>query len=712
MRRRLAFTLVELLTVVAITAVLLGLILVPIVQAFNFTRIGQAFTDSQNRGRVLVEQITREIQNSAGVRDNDGLRGTVAVVLPGFDGNNETVLLEYGKLDILKPAEGDPTARDPISGAYFNPDTGRFDPTLRAPKGDVRFPVAPGTTIRRYFVGLNRPLDNNGNPQVYYNPHVDYRRQGGNRWMLSGSGDNLVVLRVAEVEVFRNVGGVLQVNTDFFEDVNGAPRLDDPYFFALNAPGTTPLAGAALAAKQQRMRNWISRSRIVTQDFRYDGIQPLINKSSRVLITEGNVPRVLNLVQFRPTTVSNEPAEPGVANRLGDESDSSANISSDSFRTKSRNWSASVMRLFPANYDVNLIARNEYLVCRMDNRAGQRVMRTYIYDPDLDTDNDDRNGDGTDIEVFDLAAYQEQARLGRVYPATRAMLASNGRSGWLSFARAAELFSPLLPDPVSGRIVTSFGIDEFGDDDPVGSVTPRADRNLPNVLTGPELVPSNDPSLGGNFFDAAYASINKKFNKVWADNPSLQTAGLTHRFIDLRVTTQADGTAGPLAPANGFTQATIVPGSEIVIGPNQAAGPAYGQPTRYTRITRGQPGPNQYKINYTDLPEPTDYTTAFGFANPPANYTANNFSSAILQPRFKKGYVQLNSDPLVALPSGNISVFYKVQFSRPGDSVNVDYDTRESINVLLTIRNYPQSTLPNPQNVTLKGTATVRNGTR
>jgi hypothetical protein len=174
-------------------------------------------------------------------------------------------------------------------------------------------------------------------------------------------------------------------------------------------------------------------------------------------------------------------------------------------------------------------------------------------------------------------------------------------------------------------------------------------------------------------------------------------------------------------PAAGFGRAKIVPGSETVIGPDQNPGPNYGEPVRYTRTTRA-PGPNQYKINYVDLPEP-DYSL-YGLPNPPANYNAADFTSAIFQPRFKVGYIQLNSDPNVPLPSGNIRVYYRFQFtggisagSAAGiaaggalqDAVAVDYDSRQLMSVMLTIRNYPQSNIPNPQTVTLSATAKVRN---
>ncbi|HSH95699.1 MAG TPA: hypothetical protein VK968_16265, partial [Roseimicrobium sp.] len=169
-------------------------------------------------------------------------------------------------------------------------------------------------------------------------------------------------------------------------------------------------------------------------------------------------------------------------------------------------------------------------------------------------------------------------------------------------------------------------------------------------------------------------------------------------------------------PTSGFDRAMIVPGSDEVYGPDQLPGAHEGQPIRYTRTTQ-VPGPNQYRINYTDLAEP-NYTIAYpGYGAPPAVYDANDFMSAIIQPRYKKGYIQFNSDPNIALPAGPIKVAYRFQFNSAGktsgykqDVFAVDYDTRQLINVLLTIRNYPQATnLPNPQTVTLKSTAAVRN---
>ncbi len=205
---------------------------------------------------------------------------------------------------------------------------------------------------------------------------------------------------------------------------------------------------------------------------------------------------------------------------------------------------------------------------------------------------------------------------------------------------------------------------------------------------------------------------------------------------------------GPEGDGSMLSRARIVPGSETVSGPDQKPGPNYAHPVRYTR-TNHNPGPNQYRINYTDLREPTDPSTNMVTQNAyqlygltgaevagfdPTKYDPTNFTSATIEPRFKVGYLQLNSDPNLPLPNGYMfngnpvpvpfRISYRFQFTgtlapnqlQAGagatDVFDVDYDTRQLMQVLLTIRNYPQSDLPNPQSITLKSTAAIRNFAR
>lgn len=721
-----AFTLIELLTVIAITAILLTIIVLPIFQSFNLTRAAQAFSDAQDKARVLIEKIQREINNGAAIRDNSGLSGSMAIRVPvspgGTYGAPVIVTLPYSKLDIVRPAEGEPDASNP--GVFRDPYSGKIDPTLRAPKGQTVLPVSQGFTLVRYFVGLRDPFAN-------YNNSYDglLMAQGGGR-------DNLFVLYRIEVQprVWDTVDDRYETNLTYFEadpsDPTGMqPIIDDRFFFIpdLDRNGA-PLAGAALAAKQQRVRNWLTKAVIQTEVSRYDMIQPLYNKANRLVLHDlrsdpsdatapalRDRPRLLPLIQFKPTRVSGEPAEGMMAVRLGEEMENALEAGPDVFRTEHGAWSGTTIRMYPSGWNRGLPGFNEYLVARVD--PADSHIKIFAYDPDSGT----LDGQGG-TAVFDITEYN------RVVSNPTAADIGPFNTAVLPAANAVpNLFMAFLPDTALGRVVASFGIDtvrstDFGTPLPGGAV-----MNQPIVSTGSAFSPLNEPA-GGNWFDTT--DVNTRFNRIWNDPAyaALKPSSI-HRYIDLRVTNQLDGSASPMDPAAGFGRAKIVPGSEVVIGPDQNPGPNYGERVRYTRTSRS-PGPNQYKINYVDLREPADYPTTFGQPAPPASYTNNNFSSAVLQARFKVGYLQLNSDPNVPLPdglNGNIRVYYRFQFtggrsagSAPGldadpinaarqDSVAVDYDTRQLMSVLLTIRNYPQSNIPNPQTITLSATAKVRN---
>lgn len=745
MKRR-AFTLIELLTVMAISAILLGIIVIPLIQSFNLTRAAQAFADAQDRSRVITERLSREIGNAVSVRSQNGvvlssLNGalnqkipahSLIVEIPGQNGNTVEALLPYAKLDIVPPAEGESNTR-----GLVDPDTGYVDPTLESPKGQVVLPVVPGNTLRRYFIGRRDPFKD------YNNPY------DGILMSQNATQDNLYVLYAADVNPFavENVGGVTRLKY-FLEnlDVNGnrdlkSPIIDDPRFFTPNR------AGGVIVTNDDRARiigNWLGidpatgnaktgaprRATIQTEISRYDMIQVVYDQASRKPEFNGNIPRLVPLIQFRPAHVDNEAAEGQVANRKGEESDGSDQFAPDVYRTNYALLERPIVRNWPRGFNRALNARDQYSVMRSDpsvlDANGILGTSIFVFDPDAFT-SDVTQG----TEVFDVTLFDRVSAAGGPFPFSQAVAAADARSNWLSSASARSAFVPYLVDSRTGKIFTSFNISDVGD----FTATNPPQPNLPLSLTsGPNgaTTPLTDNSIGGVFSDANHAFINDKFNKIWKDYPGLQPR--VDRFIDLRVTANQDGTVGPLDPTSGFARAVIVPGSDEVYGPDQLPGPHMGLQIRYTRTTQ-EPGPNQYRINYSDLPEPTnpgngriDYSIAYpelstgdlnGFD--PDVYDSTNIVSAVLQPRYKKGYIKLNSDPNNALPVGEFRVAYKFQFNSTmakEDTTNgfrqdvfaVDYDTRQLIDVLLTIRNYPQaSTIPNPQTVTLKSTAAVRN---
>lgn len=691
-----AFTLVELITVIAITAILMTIIVVPMIQSFNTVRGAEAFSNAQEKARILLETISREISNGAGVRDNAGDLGACDVVVPGLDGTLYAVRLRYTKLDIIKPAQEGPVD---ASGYFINPGNGKIDPTMHAPKGQIVLPVAPGPTIVRYWIALRDPF----NP--YNNPYDGLLMARG------GGRDNLYVLLRAEVQPMVNVGGVLKPNTAFFA-LDGAGNLieDDPAFYLWD--GTNP---ATPGTKGNRIRNWLNKATVVTEVSRYDMISPILDPSkvrsvlydpdpNRPAPNNLNIPRIIPLIQFQPTRVGSEPANGMEPIRLGNEAEGMDQFASDVFKTKLGGWSNTVMRLYESGWSGGA----PYEVARS---GGTTDVSVFYFDPSL-------GGDelSTGVESFDITRYENEVAQGGFYPFSDAVVAAG-------LGTAAELgaFAPFWTDAKLGKVVASFGIWEVGG-------TTFNGNNLPFKACGPQLTPTNSPPLPNGL--ATYTTINENFNKVWQDNVGLRPN--IHRFIDLRVTPQADGTPSPLYlnlnTPTGFPRATIVPGSEVVTGPDQrpenyGLTDANGNPVvaRYTRTT-GNPGVNQYRINYVNLPEPTnsagliDYSL-LGVPNPPAPYNPaspppydpTNLVFAVIQPRFKVGYIQLNSDPTVPLPAGNISVQYRFQFTKPGDSLTVDYDSRQVISLLLTIKNYAQTSDPNPQAITLKATATVRN---
>jgi prepilin-type N-terminal cleavage/methylation domain-containing protein len=768
MIRRNAFTLIELLTVIAITGILLTLIAVPLIQSFNLARAGSAFSDAQERARTITERVAREIGNAAFVRDGSvSVRSTLNGAAIDLPAHSLTILvprrgatqnpnlrpievsIPYAKLDLVMPAEGDPILGQP--GVYTNPNTGMIDPTLMSPRGQVNLPVTPGRTITRYWVGIRSPFER------YENPY------DGLLMARTGGRDNLFVLYRAEVEAYvwrkhKNDPSFLnpadpngrfayRPNLALFEtDPSDLVIVDDPRFFTPELDGDGNPVDGQQNIKARRIRAWlgervfipgvspeppdpenppldrrVSNTIVMTEVSRYDMIRPEIDRRTREAIYEPadappylqDAPRILSLVQFRPTRITAAPAEGQVAVRMGEETEGMREIGPDVFRTDFGLWENALVRTWPTNWSPGtpyLVGRNWF------PQPGAPMQRFGVFAHDPSTIDENEPG----VELFDVNTYSE-VLAGGLYPFSQAMTAAHMRSGWMNDAVLRALFTPYVPDPTVGRVIASFGVNEIGNP----GVMPSAANpdNLPtmpaNPGTGPSHTPLNDPDLTGNWYDAKFAPINSKFNKIWNDFPDLRPDRV-HRFIDLRVTPQPDGTPSILDPREGFRRARIVPGSEVIWGPDQNPGPNYGEMVRYTR-TIAQPGPNQYRINYVDLPEP-DYQ-ALGFAqNPPANYDPTNFMSAIIQPRYRVGYLQLNSDPNVPLPpvksgpngpqwaeTGRIFVYYRFQFTGPRDVMSVDYDTRQLMSVLLTVRNYPQATIPNPQTVTLKATATVRN---
>jgi prepilin-type N-terminal cleavage/methylation domain-containing protein len=669
-----AFTLIELLVVIAITTILLTLIAIPLVEGFRLTRTGQAFAEAQEKARLIAERISREIGGAAAVLDNSVPASAVEIRLPlgTFTGGGPpppatteiqqdaaarygSLYLSYAKIDIIPAAKGDP------GNPTFNPGRNRTDPTLDAPIGQVTVPVAPGQTLIRYFIGLKDPA------RQYLNPWAP------NVFGATTGTENLFVLFRAEVSPYIVDPQTQQwvPNTTFFPvDGNGRVIINDPGFFVRD-----PFQFVDnLPAHQARAAAWRARATIVSQDLRSDFIVPEIDEATEDAVYEAYpplggtyIPKVRTLVAFSPLRVSNESAAHNNVKKSGVEViDLNQRTAPEYYQTEMLGWSTdSLVRLF--HEDPSLLSPY-YLARWRQPSGGGNMMENFDaelvwFEPGVDID---EYNDG-DV-LFGISAYMRAADAG---PALI--------GDYITTGLALTDFHIFTVDAKRGRLVSTFpAANAFG------------------------LVPA-----------ATADTSNQNFNG-WQNSPTRTqydpSGSLSRRFIDLRLIAPGGGNAFNPLDANilGYSaDATITTGSETVMGPDQRPGPNFGNPIRYSRVAANQkPGLNQYKINYTDIAEPTDYMTMLGVPDPMGNPDVQNY----IQPRFKKGYVEFNSDPTLTMPAiGNITMEFKVQFNEPNDVVVVDYDSAQRIQVELILRRFPGASDSEAQAVTVKETVSVRN---
>lgn len=751
MKMRRAFTLIELITVMAITAILLTIITIPVIQGFNLTKAAQSFALAQERARSIINDVVKDITNGSSVRDNAGKKGQVAIEVPGQTANSwEVVLLNNAKLDIFQPAaapvvDGAGGLRNPNSlldpnGDPNDPLNWRVDPTLRAPIGQPILPVTQGFRMVRWFVALRDPLQAPAAGGTDYRNWVKARYNNPYDRLLTptASGrDNLYVLRRADVawRVYR--GGAWVFNSDLFYDNDGdgqPDNLDAPYFMI---PGVDDVTGAAIGGaaaqnKNLRIMNWVKASRVVTDINRFDSIAPVFDRRTRAITYDGNVPRIASLISFQPTQISNESPDGQLPLRLGEESTNMAQTGPDVFRTQYGAWATSTVSVRPSTPlagGTNPVANPATRIRtesanRLDVNGNVLGVSNLYFNP---------VGFPNGLEVFDASAYflshataSAAAGVAR-YPFSYGVAQANGRSGWLGQAEAVQNFIPFVSNSRRGTVMTGFDITEVGNGNAFtvpGLPFASPNDNRPEVLTGAALPPATDPASAlpmnaarwqGAIYSPSSSSsqVNQRFNAMWVDWDAIfpnvgNKQELVKRFIDLRLCLNKDSEPSPLHPTLGFPRARLVPGSEVVIGPDQNAGPNFGNPIRYTRVSGQNVGPNEYKINYVDQPEPTDWVALVGSA-PPANYTAANAVSALLQPRYKAGYIEFQSDPSRPIPPGNISVDYRFQFNETSDIFAVDYETQQVMNVNITVLTFAGQASPEPQQVTLRGSGSVRN---
>lgn len=616
-----AFTLVELLVVIAVSSILLVLIFGPMVQSFNLTNEARAESEAQDTARRVLEEISTELANASYVRDNTTPDAMIEISLPadyfpaGTPPAQQFVMLPYAKVDFFPVAQGDP------GNPTWNPYAGKTDPTLRgrAPIGELGLPLARGVSMVRYFIGLRDPF-------------APYQNGSEQRLVQAGKADNLYCLYRSEVVPLLNNGQVNSVYFDLAPD--GGPLLDDPDFFTYLPKDTQ--------AKRDRIIAWQKASRIITQLEGTDLITVLRDKKHKTVVIDPatNRPQVMPLLSFQPTAVSDEPASPDSNNSLGQEM---PNRIPTGFTTKNAGWTGSYSLKW---YRKNPAAvGSDFYYIENDYSTGvlQKIVR-HSYPVS--------GGNNGSEAVFNLTRYMSDLERGQPNLAN-AIFPGIKHGDPVAFVAEAD----------RGKLVTSIPREHYM---PPGS-------QLPAWTTGTNLTYALDPNPDK-------ATINGAFNYQWQKYPLWSRR--IERFLRLKADANSPLAAWP-------STVSIVPNSEAVFGPDQRPGPHFGAPVRYRRAPSldNDLGPNEYRINYSEMKYDPATLTSMGF-----NPNDPDVKQFIL-PRYEAGYIKFYSDPNYPLPAGqsNIIVTYHFQFNLPTDIITVDYATKEVMTVSLSIKRYMAS---------------------
>ena len=655
---RRAFTLIEILIVISLTAIVFALLLIPLVSALNYTRSAQALTAAQDAARTTRERITRELSSALYVFDNTSHPFTVNSATVGEDrytnfldlqildnAANPVVAHAYNaKLDFVLPKVNDSgTAVDPTTGEPIKYSQTTGSAVITSPS--LVFPAAAGTTMIRYFVGLKDPT------LSYNNVHEGQQ--------VSGENDNTYILYRAQFQPYKkNASGVYVANTDLFQtktDSSGkiVPEFDDPDFFRYvtagtdtnwldDTHGTYPVQDASNVAgtpgspaqHNNRVDRWRQIAKAVIPGPNVDLIL-LPHASNGKLIYDDatgpfpnvahtgsahdpvgnkNYPVIGTSVTFRPGTVSGN-ATPA---------------------TTSSYTSQAVI--------------------------GGTDQNNFTYIPTVYTTTNQSWTQPYKVTLTPPTAPSGQSAGGRTY--TTGQDAASG--DYYEYPNATQI-SPAVLDISSGKALNS------------------------SVSYIPLTINADSGTI--NFAAPAVPDPASPYQRQWVYAPVTDPENAQHFMVDMKQP-DSGSHASPLgtivdptykdAAGNSIPTARIVPGSLRVYGPDATAGPGQGQPVLYTEASGiATATDNQYTVDYAA-------SRVHLSGNTVQNGGATQFGPAAMQTVTIIYDYQANMAPVGTVDSvtGKMQAGYTMQPM----SAAVDYQTRDLIDVSIGVRIFDIST--------------------
>lgn len=703
------FTLVEMLVVIAITAVLLTLLITPLVNSFRLTQRAQMIVAAQDDARITLENISRELSSASYVFSNTthpfpvttpstnpnipDLRFSNFLVLTVPKQNADGTFAPTGtpalafnaKLDFVMPRHNSSagTIIDPTTGGPVTiTSTGTLGPA------GLTFPLAPGTTMIRYWVGLRNPTKPYGT-----------RGEGS---ALAGQGNNTYILFRAQFTPsnpinprtgapITNADGTT-INENLFTsklDASGnptnAPEFDDPDFFRYVTTSDINwlsvdhhnYTSAEVTAHNARVDKWFQIAKPVINveqadlillphnpdnSLQYDQSGPFqgIAHSGAMHdpVSNVNLPVVNTSVTFSPASVS---------------ADASAATANNNVQ---------------AGYGGDVTASNNGLP----------------YIPTAYTASDQSWAFPYQISLFQAG--------NTTYAAYQTVMASNMQS----FANSSVMYAGDLIEqmynPSSGSNGAAYT--------PVYDIT----NGEPLVTTGTYVPMTVMPDTGTINFDmpalpvpanpyqrfwsipaASFATVNGVSGPLATGIVNLGDPNFLPNTPLPPLLTDASGntiTPSPRAVEN----ARIVPGTLRVYGPDATPGSNQGLSVLYTEVSPGDAsfGPNDYQVDYT--------TNTLTFYVDPGTHQMPvdaNGQSAPVQIAFD---YQANLSPdYTGSPASLYSAISATNPAAPLE-VKVDYQTRDLLDINLGVRLYDPNNVGPAQLVTVHGQVRIGNSNR